>query len=60
MRRCHGQQGVGMRLRRRHVAAALADEGDKVCCIGQCRDMVPLPGQGQRLLTALPGLLSIA
>ena len=35
MRLCHGQQGVGMRLRRRHVAAALADGGDKVCCIGQ-------------------------
>jgi hypothetical protein len=26
----HGQQGIGMRLGRRHVATALADEGHKI------------------------------
>ena len=60
MRGCHGQQGVGMRLGRRHVAAALADEAHKVFRIRQRGDMVLLPGQGQRLLTPLPGLVSIA
>ena len=43
----------------RHVAAALADEAHKVLRIRQRRDMVPLPGQGQGLLTPLPGLVGI-
>ena len=50
----HGQQGVDMRRGRRHVAAALADEGHKVFRIRQRGAMVHLPGQGQRLLTPLP------
>jgi len=48
---CEGQQGVGMRLGRRHITAALADEAYKVFRIRQRGDMVPLPGQGQDLLT---------
>ena len=54
------QQGLGMRLGRRHVAAALADEGYKVFSIRQRGDMLPLPSQGQGFLTPLPGLVGIA
>ena len=55
-----GQQGVGMRLGGRHVSAALADEAHKAFRIRQPGEMLPLPGQGQRLLTPLLGLVGIA
>ena len=55
-----GHHGVGVCLRRRHVSAALGQDGGTELCIRQAGGMLQLPGQGQRLLTPLPGLVRIA
>ena len=55
-----GHHGVGVCLRRRHVSAALGQDGGTELCIRQAGGMLQLPGQGQRLLTPLPGLVPIA
>ena len=55
-----GEQGVGMRPGGHDVSATQADEAHKAFRIGQRGKMVRLPGQGQGLLTPLPGLVGIA
>ena len=57
---CEGHQGFGMCLRRRHVSAAMGKYGGTELRIRQAGDMLQLPGQGQRLLTPLVGLIRIA
>src|SRR5688572_1868926 len=49
-----------MRLGRRHVAAALADEAHKACRIAQTGKMFRLSGQVQSLVTPVLGLVGIS